>query len=136
MKEIRKKIRKVIQDKDPKRYEEAFNEMANKLAEFDPEIQDVFENGRFTTVFTYEEKSQKPETAKDRCLLDGEEFYCRNCPHLELGTDKRVRKWPCPFSHYGRAHMDSGACNVFYTEYLRGEIKPREEGEIWNEETN
>ena len=134
MKQKSEKIRRIVSSKDPEEYERAFNEMAKKLAGEGPEIQDVFENGQFTTVFTYTKTEKIPETAKERFELEGQTFLCRNCPYLEQGKDKRRKQWGCPYSFTGYARSDQEACNVFYTDLVQGKIQPKGDGD--EEETD
>lgn len=134
MKQKLEKIRRIVSSKNPEEYEQKFNEMAKKLAGEGPEIQDVFENGQFTTIFTYTKTEKIPETAKDRFLLEGQTFTCEQCPYLEKGNDKRRKRWGCPYSFTGMACTDQEACNVFYSDLAQGKIQPKGDGD--EEETD
>lgn len=130
MKYLTKTYRRVVAEDDPKKYEEEFNRMSEELAKKNPEIKDVPSNNRFCTFFTYEEEERIPETAKEKCEEDGIVFHCKDCPHLELGNDKRRKHWPCMFTEYGQANIESTACDLFYRQFMSGKIKPRGEKKL------
>lgn len=117
--------RKVVSSRSPEEYERIFNETANRLAKYSPDIKDVFDNGNFSTVFTYEIVKEIPENTKERFELEGQTFLCRNCPYLKQGEDRRRKQWECPYSFTGYARSDQEACNVFYTDFVQGKIKPK-----------
>lgn len=128
MKTRTKLVRRVVSSSDVREYEETFNKVAEELASKSPTIKDIFENGTLSTVFTYEITKQIPECAKDKLELEGLRFTCGECPYLEDDGDKRRRWFPCPYSDLGQVHVYSEACDKFYRDYMRGDIKPR--GEI------
>lgn len=118
-------IRKVVSSTDVRTYEEEFNRMAEELKEKSPTIKDIFENGTLTTVFTYEEEERVPECAKDEAEIAGIRYTCGDCPYLQDDGDKRKRSFPCDYSEWSRTRVDQPACDKFYRDLMRGEIKPR-----------
>ena len=64
---------------------------------------------------------------RDEYEAEGIRYLCKECPYLEIGKDKRRKWWPCKYATYGRAYVDSQACESFYKELKQGKIKPREE---------
>lgn len=125
MKEKKEKVRKVISSSDPEEYEQMFNETTKKLAEYSPEMVDIFEGGRFTTVFTYTKVKKIPQNAKDRFNLEGMDYLCISCPYLERGENKAKKTWRCPHSFTGLAREDGDACNIFYEDVANGIIEPK-----------
>lgn len=122
-------IRRVVKSANADEYERLFNKMAAELAEHNPVIKDIDNKDLFVSYFTYEETEVKevPETVEDEFKLQGIEYCCEACPHLEIGHNKARKKWPCMFSKYGQSRKDSKACELFYKELAQGLVKPREE---------
>lgn len=125
MKRRTKYIRRVVSSSDVRKYEQEFNKLADELSDKSPTIQDVFENGTFSTIFTYETEEQIPESAKDRAELEGIRLTCADCPYMEDDGDKRKRRFPCQFAEFGWTRSDTAACDKFYRDLMRGDIKPR-----------
>lgn len=70
-------------------------------------------------------KSTTPVT--DEFEKEGIRYLCKNCPHLEIGKDKRRKLWPCQYAEYGMARMDCGCCEFFYKQLKQGKIEPVED---------
>lgn len=125
---VRKK-RRVIFSKDAEEYERLFNEASEELKPYRPEIKDVEQPGAFCTYFTYELDEKVPEqgSVKDEFELEGIVYTCEQCPHLEMGNDKRRKRWPCKYSPWGVSQKDCTACERFYRELAQGMVKVRQE---------
>ena len=123
MKTKTKTIRRIVSEHDPAEYERAFNDMSEKLSRFSPKIKDVFEDGRFTSIFSYEVTEKIPENAKDRAELEGIRYLCKNCPHMVNDGDRRKKRRPCDAREFGTTFEDCDACNLFYEELLQGKIE-------------
>ena len=123
MKVNRKKKRVVIKSASIEEYETQFNETADRLAEFDPEIKDVDTfPGYLCTIFSYEEVEEHAQTEEERYYLDGIKFTCSECPYFMHGDDARRKWWRCE-KFDRRRHSESSACGFFYDELSAGRIE-------------
>lgn len=104
-------------------FERKFNEVAEELAEYEPEIT-MKEGDGFCAYFLYNMNIRFPENESDQFSMQGYECHCSDCPFLEIGTDARRKTFPCKFSKYGETRIDAPACARFYEEAVK---KMREE---------
>lgn len=120
MKETRKKKRVVIKCASIEEYETQFNETADRLAEFDPEVKDIDTfPGYLCTIFSYEEVEEHAQTEKERYYLDGIKYTCSECPYFMGGDDARRKWWRCR-KFDCRVRSDESACEDFYKELSDG----------------
>ena len=63
----------------------------------------------------------------DEFEAEGIRYLCKNCPHLEIGEDKRRKMWPCKYAEYGMSRKDCGCCEFFYKQLKQGKVHPVEE---------
>lgn len=124
MKEVVKKRVITVSANDFDEFDRLYNETSDKLAKYDPETKDL---DRLTTRFYYEVPEKIAEDLEDDFNLHHESPKCADCPFLEIGDDRRRKWFPCPYSTYGQACIDSPACEVFYQEAVR---RMREDCEI------
>lgn len=125
MKEIVKQRLKVVQSKDPQRFQNDFNETADELEEYDPTIEVKEEGGTHFAYFRYAVHKQLPETIEDEFTLAGIHHHCSDCPFLEIGHDARRKTWPCRYSEYGESNMERPACEVFLRKLMQGAARVR-----------
>ena len=74
--------------------------------------------------FIYEEVVNVPETIAEEFELQGVHYFCKDCPHLQKGKDKRCKSHGCKYSKYGTVQDFTPACEFFYKQLLQGEIEP------------
>ena len=125
MKEIIKQRLKVVQSKDPQRFQDEFNDAADELQEYDPEIELKEEGGTHYAYFRYAMHKPVPETLEDEFSLAGIRHYCSDCPFLEIGHDARRKTWPCKYSEFGESNMDRPACELFLKKLMQGTVRVR-----------
>lgn len=123
MKERTKRQIKVVSATNGADFERKFNEAANELAKYDPEVQMKDSDG-FCAYFLYNLNICMPENVMDDFNIHHIECKCCDCPFIEIGTDARRKWFPCPYSSTGETRLDSPACEVFYKEAIK---KMREE---------
>lgn len=116
MKEITRRRVLTISAKDFAEYDRLYNETSDRLARCEPETKDI---DALTTRFYYTETGKIPENLADDFNQHHESPKCADCPFLEVGEDRRRKWFPCPYSTYGQACIDSPACEVFYKEAVR-----------------
>ena len=79
-----------------------------------------------TAIVIYEEDvDDEPKTVREEYNAAGYVFLCKQCPHIELPKDKRLRHVPCKYDEYGHTRLDCECCEMFYKELKQGEITPR-----------
>ena len=117
---------KVIQARDPLSFERQYNEAAEELDKYDPEIRVEREGGLHIAYFMYTLHKPIPETIKDEFTLAGIEHTCSECPYLEIGQDARRKTWPCKYTTYGTSTIDSPACEILLKKLMQGTVKLRD----------
>lgn len=128
MKQIRYTQIRVVHEKDPKAFQDEFNQAQIELKSMKPEIvkMEVTEDG-IVGIIQYEVDHQEPENAQDEMDIQGLHFTCSDCPRFEPcrnndGSIKKTsKKGSCILSDWTRS--DSMACEWFCREYLKGNIK-------------
>ena len=104
---------KVVSATNGADFERKFNEAAEELAEYEPEI--TLKDGEgFCAYFVYTMNICTPETTEDDFSIHKHACKCCDCPFLEIGTDARRKWFPCQYSDTGETRIDSPACEVFY----------------------
>lgn len=116
MKERRKKRVLTVSAKDFTDFDRLYNETSDKLAQYDPETKDI---DALTTRFYYTETENVSESLEDDFSDHHIKCTCADCPFLQIGNDRRRKWFPCQYSSYGEACIDSPACEVFYQEAVR-----------------
>lgn len=118
MKEDKKPQIKVVTATNGADFERKFNEAAEELAKYDPEVR-MKDGDGFCAYFMYTLYIRQPETTEDHFDIQGHACYCCDCPFLEIGTDARRKTFPCKYSKYGETRIDAPACARFYEEAVK-----------------
>lgn len=80
----------------------------------------------FSAVILFEMNKQAPaRTVADEYHDQGLVYLCRQCPHIPLPKDGRVRHVDCKYDELGSTHLDRECCEMFYKELKQGAITPR-----------
>lgn len=116
---------KVVQSKDPRRFESDYNHVATELADYDVDVKTGVQAGYFYALFTYAVHKQAPESVSDEFTLAGIRHTCAECPYLEIGTDNRRKYWPCKYSEYGSVSKDQPACELLLKRLMQGAVRLR-----------
>lgn len=106
---------RVIHEETAEQFEKVFNTSMQELAECEPEVEFVHELG-FCAYLKYHEKENKKivESVRDEFALEGICYHCRNCPHLKISDDRRVKYGSCKYSPTRKVRKDQEACELFY----------------------
>lgn len=132
MKRLRKQKIRVIRQKDPEMFEQAFNNLTDELGTFNLETTIDINNDCFTAIFQYVEETLIPQTAKEELEAQGLHFCCENCPRFEpmLNNDGSIRqsakRGSCFLKEY--TCRDSHVCEWFCKQFLKDAIKVNKEG--------
>ena len=118
MKEKMLKRVKVVMAANAADFERKYNEAADELADYDPEVK-LKEGDGFCAYFMYTLNIRTPESLEDEFSIHSNECKCCDCPFLEVGTDARRKWFPCPYAETGETRIDSKACEVFYREAVK-----------------
>lgn len=114
-----------FQDKFNARMREIYDRDGNYMHS-DPQVEYVHEMG-FCAYLTYDVLEElRPKTVKDEFHLEGVYFHCRNCPHLRISDDRRVKYGTCKYSPTTRRHRDEESCELFYKWIANNEVEPVE----------
>lgn len=124
---------KVIQAKDPLVFQRQYNEAAEELDKYDPDITVDHEGGVHIAYFMYTLHKPVPETLEDEFKLAGIEHTCSECPDLKIGQDARRKTWPCEYAPYGTSTIDTPACEYLLKRLMAGTVQLRDT-EVNNEE--
>ena len=117
---------KVIQAKDPLSFERQYNEAAQDLDKYDPDITVDHEGGVYFAYFMYTLHKPAPESVADEFKLAGISHTCSECPYLEIGQDARRKTWPCKYSRYGTSTIDRRAGGIRLKKLMAGTVRPRD----------
>lgn len=114
-----------FQDKFNSRMREIYEQEGEFLYD-SPLVEYVHEQG-FCAYLTYDVLEElKPTTVKDEFHLQGVYFHCRNCPHLKISGDRRVKYGTCKYKPTSRCHRDEESCELFYKWIANNEVEPVE----------
>lgn len=120
---------RVVREKDPGQFQEAFNQAQVELQSKRPETVkiEITDDG-LVAIIQYEVDVEVPETAEDELRVQGLYFTCENCPKFNPATNldgsvKQTSKHGTCFIS-DRTRRDSIACEWFCKQYLKGEIQP------------
>lgn len=119
MKERKRARVKTIATRDPKSFDKLYDSTADRLVEYNPEIESFTLGDMFCARFSYQEVDSIPETIEDEFMQNNVRCTCSDCPFLMVGTDARRKTFPCKYAPYGESRIDSPACAVFYREAVR-----------------
>ena len=125
--EHEKVTRHIVCAKDPKEYEEKFNEEIGKLLGTKCRVIDVPLGDSFCTIIESIKEIPATErmTIKDEFHLNGIRYTCSQCPYMEPPKDRRYKTCICPYSTYGTTRKDSECCDLFYTKLVNHEVEPK-----------
>lgn len=77
----------------------------------------------------YTENVNEAETIEDEYELQGVRLTCQDCPYYEPilkangEIDGRIKYGNCPYTEFGRAYRDSGACSTLFQKLNNGEVR-------------
>ena len=98
---------RVVREKDPGQFQEAFNQAQVELQSKRPETVKIkITDDGMVAVIEYEVDVEVPETAEDELRVQGLCFTCENCPKFNPATN-----------------LD-GSVKQTSKKYLKGEIQP------------
>lgn len=112
MKRVKVPRYRTIEAETASAFDEALNKAIDELAEYEPKI--AFVEKFCARLEYYPEEKKIIETVRDEFHQEGVYYHCRNCPHLEVPQDRRVKWCKCKYSSTGRTHKDTEACELFY----------------------
>lgn len=119
---------RVVLSKDPKQFQDEFNEAQIELAPLNPTTKktEVTDDG-LLAIIQYEVMVDIPEDARDELEMQGVYLTCADCPRFvpvrnNDGTIKRSAKHGSCFLEE-RTRRDAKACEWFAKEYLKGDTK-------------
>lgn len=97
-------------------FDSLYNETADRLAKFDPEVRDI---DALSARFYYTETEKISESLADDFSQHHQSCTCADCPFLEIGNDRRRKWFTCPYASHGETRIDSEACDHFYREAVK-----------------
>lgn len=125
MKVIEKKKIMTVQAKNAEEFDRKFDEASDRLEQEDVELR--WDAAPMCVHFLYTERVKIPETVAEEFKLQGITYYCKDCPHLQKGKDRRERSHGCRYAEYGTVTDYTPACEFFLKQVLAGKIKPLED---------
>ncbi len=108
-----------VQASDPGHFDRAFN----IAAEEHPDAELKWHEGLCVS-FIYEERNQTAETVAEEFELQGIKYYCKDCPNMMKGANKRERSHGCKYAEFGTVKDFTPACEYFYRMVMQGKLKP------------
>ena len=108
-----------VQASDPGHFDRAFN----IAAEDHPDAELKWHEGLCVS-FIYEERKQTAETVAEEFELQGIKYYCKDCPNMMRGANKRERSHGCKYAEFGTVKDFTPACEHFYRMVMQGKLKP------------
>lgn len=124
MKQIRRKKILTVQASSAEEFDRKFNEASNELS---GTAELKWDSAPMCVHFIYEEVEEEPETVAEEFKLQGIQYFCKDCPHLQKGKDKRYKSHGCEYAEYGMVKDYTPACEFFYKQVLQGKIVPEVE---------
>lgn len=121
MKVITKKKIRTVQATSATEFDRQFNEASEELSS-SAELK--WDAAPMCVHFIYEVEEQIPETVSDEFELQGIKYYCKDCPYLNKGKNKRQRSHGCKYAEFGTVTDFTPACEFFLKKVLNGEIEP------------
>ena len=115
----------VISAVTPEGFEKKFNERMRELKGKKIIDTTVCADSLLAIVIYEENVEEEPKTVRDEYHDAGMVFLCRQCPHIELPSDKRIKYIDCKYDEYGSTRLDCECCEMFYKELKQGSITPR-----------
>lgn len=111
----------------PEKFDEIFNSRMGEIPKrriLDTQIN--IQDGRITAVILYEAtKGMGPKTIRDEFHAEGHTFLCRQCPHIDPPSDKRIKYIDCKYAEYGHTRLDSECCEMLYKQIKQGAVTLR-----------
>ena len=123
MRKVIKKRCRTVQSKNAAEFDVLFNNTSDEI-KADCELK---WDGELCVHFLYDEEVMEPETVADEFKLQGIQYYCKDCPHLIKGSNKREKSHGCKYAEYGTVKDFTPACEFFYKQVLQGKITPEED---------
>lgn len=127
MRPRKKTLCKVIKESDADVFQDKYTALINSVhGSVDANVQ--YSDGYFVAVITYETVvwPDDERTVADEFHDEGLRYVCSQCPYLEVSGDRRRKRFPCKYSEYGTARIDSECCEMFYKKVKQGTIEPME----------
>ena len=124
MREIERTRSRSFTAKTPAEFDKQYNRIADELTQDGIVPGRPEKDGSMYHVF-YSYTELVPENAKEMCELDGRKFYCKDCPYFDLGKNNKCKSVGCTLDIEHNAVDYTPACEMFYNQYAKGEVKPR-----------
>lgn len=109
-----------VQAKDADEFDRKFDEVSEKI---DEPVELQWDTAPMCVHFIYKEIKRIPETVEDEFKIQGLQYYCKDCPYLEKGRNRREKSHGCKYAEYGNVTDFSPACEMFYKLVKQGKIK-------------
>ena len=124
MKIINRKKIKTIHSSDPEEFDALFNEASEQMS---ADYTLIWDAAPMTVHFIYEELERIAESYHDEFVLEGKNYYCKDCPYFQRGKNKRLRSKGCKFGEFGEVKDFTPACELFCKKVKEGKLKPVED---------
>lgn len=109
----------------PDKFEEQFNARMVELKGKKILDTSISIDNLMAIVLYEDELPEEPQTVREEYNAAGYVFLCKQCPHIELPKDKRLKSVACKYDEFGRTRLDCECCEMFYKELKQGSITPR-----------
>ena len=120
MKTITKKKSRTVTAKTGEEFDREFNSISDEL---ETGFELVWDPTPMCVHFIYDEQMKIPETVAEELALRGEHYFCKDCPYLQRGKNKREKSHGCKYAPYGTVQEFSPACEFFLKKLITGEVK-------------
>lgn len=110
---------KTVQAESAAEFDRRFNDASDEH----PDAELKWHEGLCVSLI-YEERRDVPETVAEEFKLQGITYYCKDCPNMLKGANKRERSHGCKYAEFGTVKDFTPACEYFHKMVLQGKIKP------------
>lgn len=124
MKTVTRKKILTVQANTAEEFDREFNEASESLG-YSVELK--WDAAPMCVHFIYEETDKIPETCEDEFELQGIKYYCKDCPNMLKGKNRREKSHGCKYAEFGTVKDFTPACEYFYRQVLQGKITPEVE---------
>ena len=121
MKEITKFKSRSVKATSCEEFDRKFNEASDELSE---DVELVWDASPMCVHFVYKQKELIPETIADEFELKGIRYYCKDCPNMLRGKNKREKSHGCKYAEFGTVTDFTPACDYFLRELKTGRLEP------------
>ena len=113
---------KVVEAHSGAKFQELYNRTAEELADYDPDVQIEHKSEGHCAYFMYNLHIHGEISVKEALNMAGISHHCSECPCLQIGTDKRKKRWKCDHAPYGESYMDAEMCDYAYQLLIEGKL--------------